>query len=134
MGCANRLRLRRSINHALTAAAQVVALIKKHEVPMPITLAIGDGANDVTMIQEAHIGIGISGNEGMQAVQVPRVPCEYPLSTERGHAGSPGASQCDWPRMRFGVVSSCARACARVHLGWGRCAVQASDYAIAQFR
>ena len=39
---------------------------------MPITLAIGDGANDVTMIQEAHIGIGISGNEGMQAVQVPR--------------------------------------------------------------
>ncbi len=73
---------------------QVVALIKKHEVPMPITLAIGDGANDVTMIQEAHIGIGISGNEGMQAVQVPRVPpripCEYPLSTERGHAGSPG--------------------------------------------
>jgi hypothetical protein len=78
---------------SLTAALpQVVALIKKHEVPMPITLAIGDGANDVTMIQEAHIGIGISGNEGMQAVQVPRVPCEYPLSTERGHAGSPGAS------------------------------------------
>ena len=105
---------------SLTAALpQVVALIKKHEVPMPITLAIGDGANDVTMIQEAHIGIGISGNEGMQAVQVPRVPCEYPLSTERGHAGSPGASQCDWPRMRFGVVSSCARACARVNLAGG---------------
>ncbi|KRX02568.1 P-type ATPase, cytoplasmic domain N [Pseudocohnilembus persalinus] len=34
-----------------------------------ITLAIGDGANDVNMIQEAHIGIGIYGNEGMQAVQ-----------------------------------------------------------------
>ncbi|KAG2689641.1 hypothetical protein I3760_09G147800 [Carya illinoinensis] len=32
------------------------------------TLAIGDGANDVGMIQEAHIGIGISGMEGMQAV------------------------------------------------------------------
>ena len=30
---------------------------------------IGDGANDVPMIQEAHIGIGISGNEGMQAVR-----------------------------------------------------------------
>ena len=34
-----------------------------------ITLAIGDGANDVSMIQEAHIGVGISGKEGAQAVQ-----------------------------------------------------------------
>ncbi|XP_017978203.1 PREDICTED: probable phospholipid-transporting ATPase 4 [Theobroma cacao] len=32
------------------------------------TLAIGDGANDVGMIQEADIGVGISGMEGMQAV------------------------------------------------------------------
>ena len=30
-----------------------------------ITLAIGDGANDVSMIREAHIGIGLFGNEGM---------------------------------------------------------------------
>jgi len=29
-------------------------------------LAIGDGANDVGMIQEADIGVGISGCEGMQ--------------------------------------------------------------------
>lgn len=33
-----------------------------------ITLAIGDGANDVSMILEANIGIGIFGKEGMQAV------------------------------------------------------------------
>ena len=32
------------------------------------TLAIGDGANDVGMIQAAHIGVGISGREGQQAV------------------------------------------------------------------
>nr|XP_032832787.1 probable phospholipid-transporting ATPase VD [Petromyzon marinus] len=32
------------------------------------TLAIGDGANDVSMIQVADVGIGISGQEGMQAV------------------------------------------------------------------
>ncbi|MED6173677.1 putative phospholipid-transporting ATPase 9 [Stylosanthes scabra] len=32
------------------------------------TLGIGDGANDVGMLQEADIGIGISGVEGMQAV------------------------------------------------------------------
>ena len=32
------------------------------------TLAIGDGANDVSMIQTADVGIGISGMEGMQAV------------------------------------------------------------------
>ena len=29
-----------------------------------VTLSIGDGANDVVMIQQAHIGIGISGREG----------------------------------------------------------------------
>jgi phospholipid-transporting ATPase len=31
------------------------------------TLAIGDGANDVPMIQAAHVGVGISGEEGLQA-------------------------------------------------------------------
>lgn len=36
--------------------------------PGSTTLAIGDGANDVGMLQEADIGIGISGVEGMQAV------------------------------------------------------------------
>jgi len=33
-----------------------------------VTLAIGDGANDCNMIQEAHIGVGLYGNEGMRAV------------------------------------------------------------------
>uniref|UniRef100_A0A8C9XJ07 Phospholipid-transporting ATPase n=1 Tax=Sander lucioperca TaxID=283035 RepID=A0A8C9XJ07_SANLU len=33
-----------------------------------MTLAVGDGANDVSMIQAADVGIGISGQEGMQAV------------------------------------------------------------------
>jgi phospholipid-translocating P-type ATPase (flippase) len=32
-----------------------------------ITLSIGDGANDVPMIQAAHIGVGIRGLEGQQA-------------------------------------------------------------------
>ena len=32
-----------------------------------VTLAIGDGANDVSMIQSAHVGVGISGQEGLQA-------------------------------------------------------------------
>ena len=31
-----------------------------------MTLAIGDGANDVSMIQTANIGVGIAGREGMQ--------------------------------------------------------------------
>ena len=30
------------------------------------TLAVGDGANDVSMIQSANVGIGIAGKEGMQ--------------------------------------------------------------------
>lgn len=43
-------------------------LIKQDD-PDIITLAIGDGANDVSMIREAHIGVGLYGNEGMRAVQ-----------------------------------------------------------------
>ncbi|XP_061949504.1 uncharacterized protein LOC133672948 [Populus nigra] len=31
------------------------------------TLAIGDGGNDMRMIQQADIGVGISGREGLQA-------------------------------------------------------------------
>lgn len=46
--------------------AQVTSLVKKGA--KKITLSIGDGANDVSMIQAAHIGVGISGLEGMQAV------------------------------------------------------------------
>ena len=34
-----------------------------------MTLAVGDGANDVSMIKEAHVGVGIYGNEGLRAVQ-----------------------------------------------------------------
>ncbi|NXC74354.1 AT8B3 ATPase, partial [Anhinga anhinga] len=47
--------------------ALIVQLVKKHK--KAITLAIGDGANDVNMIKTADIGVGISGLEGMQAVQ-----------------------------------------------------------------
>uniref|UniRef100_A0A6Q2Z6Z1 Phospholipid-transporting ATPase n=1 Tax=Esox lucius TaxID=8010 RepID=A0A6Q2Z6Z1_ESOLU len=46
--------------------ALVVEVIKKHK--KAVTLAIGDGANDVSMIKTAHIGVGISGQEGIQAV------------------------------------------------------------------
>uniref|UniRef100_A0A4W6C7B4 Phospholipid-transporting ATPase n=1 Tax=Lates calcarifer TaxID=8187 RepID=A0A4W6C7B4_LATCA len=46
--------------------AQVVQLVKRYK--QAVTLAIGDGANDVSMIKAAHIGVGISGQEGMQAV------------------------------------------------------------------
>ncbi|KAF0917505.1 hypothetical protein E2562_020617 [Oryza meyeriana var. granulata] len=46
--------------------AGIVALIKNRTDDM--TLAIGDGANDVSMIQMADVGVGISGQEGRQAV------------------------------------------------------------------
>ncbi|KNE65371.1 phospholipid-translocating P-type ATPase, flippase [Allomyces macrogynus ATCC 38327] len=46
--------------------AQVVSLVK--DGCNAVTCAIGDGANDVSMIQAAHIGIGIAGEEGLQAV------------------------------------------------------------------
>lgn len=43
---------------------QVTRLVKERN--GSTTLAIGDGANDVGMLQEADIGVGISGVEGMQ--------------------------------------------------------------------
>lgn len=45
---------------------KVVKLVKNELAPL--TLAIGDGANDVPMLQEADVGVGIRGEEGTQAV------------------------------------------------------------------
>mmetsp|Transcript_30196 Transcript_30196/g.40142 ORF Transcript_30196/g.40142 Transcript_30196/m.40142 type:complete len:180 (+) Transcript_30196:145-684(+) len=54
--------------------ADVVGLAKKNGTW--ITLSIGDGANDVPMIMEAHIGVGVRGKEGTQAVR----SADYALS------------------------------------------------------
>lgn len=45
--------------------ARVVHLVQKHT--GAVCLAVGDGANDVSMIQAAKVGVGMSGKEGMQA-------------------------------------------------------------------
>ncbi|XP_019752668.1 phospholipid-transporting ATPase IC isoform X1 [Hippocampus comes] len=47
--------------------ADIVTLVRKHT--SSITLSIGDGANDVNMIKTAHVGVGLTGVEGGQAVQ-----------------------------------------------------------------
>ena len=47
--------------------ALMVKLVKDND-PSIKTLSIGDGVNDVPMIMAANIGVGISGQEGMQAV------------------------------------------------------------------
>ncbi|KAL3998137.1 phospholipid-translocating P-type ATPase flippase family protein [Acanthocheilonema viteae] len=46
--------------------AQLVNLLRKYRSPLRVA-AIGDGGNDVSMIQAAHAGIGIDANEGKQA-------------------------------------------------------------------
>ena len=48
--------------------SQVVKKMKQFD-SKAITLSIGDGSNDVAMLMEAHIGIGIFGEEGRNAVQ-----------------------------------------------------------------
>ncbi|PKA47230.1 Putative phospholipid-transporting ATPase 8 [Apostasia shenzhenica] len=62
VGCASVICCRTSPKQK----ALVTRLVKKNT--KKTTLAIGDGANDVGMLQEADIGVGISGVEGMQAV------------------------------------------------------------------
>mmetsp|Transcript_64251 Transcript_64251/g.88870 ORF Transcript_64251/g.88870 Transcript_64251/m.88870 type:complete len:111 (+) Transcript_64251:409-741(+) len=47
--------------------ADVVKMIQVAQ-PDKVTMAVGDGANDVNMISEAHVGVAISGVEGKQAV------------------------------------------------------------------
>ncbi|KIV93301.1 hypothetical protein PV10_04526 [Exophiala mesophila] len=51
--------------------SQKASLVKtiRTKVKGSVTLAIGDGANDIAMIQEAHLGIGIAGKEGLQAAR-----------------------------------------------------------------
>ena len=46
--------------------AELVGWIKQRH-PRKTTLAIGDGANDVSMILKAHVGVGIAGRDGLQA-------------------------------------------------------------------
>ena len=43
--------------------AEIVNLVKEYN-KEAVTLAIGDGANDVNMINAAHVGVGIMGVEG----------------------------------------------------------------------
>ncbi|KAJ4288253.1 drs2 neo1 protein [Collariella sp. IMI 366227] len=49
--------------------ANLVKCIRR-QTPQAVTLAIGDGANDIAMIQSSHVGIGISGREGLQAARI----------------------------------------------------------------
>ncbi|XP_057705607.1 phospholipid-transporting ATPase 11C isoform X2 [Corythoichthys intestinalis] len=69
--------------------AQIVKLVKNSK-GNPITLSIGDGANDVSMILEAHVGIGIKGKEGRQAVRnsdyaIPKLKHLKKLLLAHGH-------------------------------------------------
>ena len=43
--------------------ADIVQMIRTR-FPEKVTLSIGDGANDVSMILKAHVGVGILGKEG----------------------------------------------------------------------
>lgn len=61
--------------------AEIVDVVKKQV--KAITLAIGDGANDVGMIQTAHVGVGISGNEGMLATN----NSDYAIAQVSGEGG-----------------------------------------------
>ena len=47
--------------------ADVVRMIKMNDKGL-LTMAVGDGNNDVSMINEAHVGVGLYGSEGLRAV------------------------------------------------------------------
>ncbi|MCD7446796.1 putative phospholipid-transporting ATPase 4 [Datura stramonium] len=117
-----------------------------------ITLGIGDGANDVGMIQEADIGVGISGAEGMQvppvypgelsnALTLISLPAGFPGEegirfTENNHwAGERGRNNKMW--KGWWLVESVFDLDGRSWLHLAKLiniAVMASDFAVAQFR
>jgi phospholipid-translocating ATPase len=54
--------------------AEVVKLVRNSKYS-PMTLSIGDGANDVAMIQEAHVGVGLYGNTFPKKIQNALLNC-----------------------------------------------------------
>lgn len=92
----------------LPCSVQVVRLLKTSP-EKPITLAIGDGANDVSMIQEAHVGIGICST-------YIHTQCGLILYCIR-------VLQCCFQNVFTGIMGK-----------EGRQAVRNSDYAIARFK
>lgn len=65
-----------------------------------ITCAIGDGGNDIQMIQEASVGIGIAGREGLQAANAAdfcftQFKYLQPLLLVHGH----------YSHIRIGIIS-----------------------------
>ncbi|KAJ2517379.1 drs2 neo1 protein [Coemansia sp. RSA 2049] len=59
--------LSRVLGAGRRCAEAAVQLFRHDSDKFMVTLAIGDGGNDIAMIQEAHVGIGIAGQEGLQA-------------------------------------------------------------------
>ncbi|KAI9887929.1 MAG: hypothetical protein M1823_000318 [Watsoniomyces obsoletus] len=59
----------KSILCCRVSPSQKAAVVQMVKVGLDVmTLSIGDGANDVAMIQQADVGVGIAGEEGRQAV------------------------------------------------------------------
>ena len=68
--------------------AHVVNLVKTLAGPNR-TLAVGDGVNDVSMLRAAHVGVGLYGHDGRQAVEnadfaIPRFKHVLPLLLVHG--------------------------------------------------
>ncbi|MGH0152379.1 UNVERIFIED_CONTAM: hypothetical protein FKN15_029516 [Acipenser sinensis] len=103
--------------------SEVVEMVKKQV--KVITLAIGDGANDVGMIQTAHVGVGISGNEGLQAAN----SSDYSI-----------AQQVKVITLAIGDGANDVGMIQTAHVGVGISgneglqAANSSDYSIAQFK
>ncbi len=95
--------------------AQLVRLVKEKK--GATTLAIGDGANDVGMILEAHVGVGISGNEGQQGKR---------QAHEHVHGSPALLSAAGASLTSLSLLSTPSNTTTA--------AVNASDFAIAQFR
>lgn len=85
---------------------------------LPVLLFPGDGANDVSMIQVADVGVGISGQEGMQ-VKTSRAVLEVSVALS-GWLVSHHAVKLPWPYsgsmshsqgFAFNITNPCVLLC-----------------------
>lgn len=50
-----------------------------------LTMAVGDGGNDVSMILEAHVGVGVYGKEGTQVIILGKLALKFEKSNHIGN-------------------------------------------------
>eukprot|EP01063_Lacrimia_lanifica_P002156 TRINITY_DN11115_c0_g1_i1.p1 TRINITY_DN11115_c0_g1~~TRINITY_DN11115_c0_g1_i1.p1 ORF type:complete len:1349 (+),score=551.78 TRINITY_DN11115_c0_g1_i1:112-4158(+) len=101
----------------------VECCIQENDISDTTVLAIGDGGNDVTMIQKAHVGIGVIGVEGRAAelasdYAIPRFKHLKRLLAVHGRYCKYRTMKCVWYSFYKNIVLSISQMCFAIFTGF----------------